>query len=105
MLAYGDTYKSPFSASGWPDSTPGNTNLAFVRSNGFLAPGFFGRITDASAAFFDPATGSPGSTTAIATEGALEAILYAIVRGDGGFVSSTFPTGTPYQGTLEASPP
>lgn len=101
----GDTYKNPFTKNGWPDGTPQNTNLVFVRSNGFLAPGYFGRIAPGGVTQFDPATGGVGSSAPVATEGALEGILYAIARGDGAFVKGLAPTATPYQGILEASPP
>ena len=44
MLVSGDTPKSSFQRNGWPDGTTGNANIMYVRSNGWLEPGWFGEI-------------------------------------------------------------
>jgi len=83
----GDTYKNPFNRTGWGDGTPANSNLLFLRSNGFITPGWFGRIDSETAITnFDPRDGtlSPIMGTGVdpaATAAANAAAFYAISRG------------------------
>ncbi|MBL8607193.1 MAG: hypothetical protein JNL38_07725 [Myxococcales bacterium] len=108
LLASGDTYKNPFDRGGWPDGTPDNSNVLYVRSNGYLLSGWFGRIASTGVVHFDTVTGaaSTGATQAAATQAALQGVLYAIARGDGGAVSEALPlVSVPYQGVIDPSPP
>lgn len=108
FLASGDTYKNPFERNGWADATPENTNLLYVRSNGFLQPGWFGQVRPSGVLHFDPASGAAtaAATQPEATSAALQGVLYAIARGDGGAVRDALPlVSTPYQGVIEPSPP
>lgn len=83
----GDTYKNPFVRTNWQDGTPANSNLLFLRSNGFVTPGWFGRLDDATTIRnFNPADGSqsafgPG-VDPLATAAVNAATFYAISRGD-----------------------
>lgn len=84
LIVSGDTPKNSFQRAGWPDGTVGNSNLLYVRSNGYLKPGWFGSLTPTTRTNFDPTTGAPSGSgpgpdpTAAAQLG----ILFAIARGD-----------------------
>jgi hypothetical protein len=83
LVVSGDTFKNPFNSSGWSDGTPGNSNLLYVRSNGFLKPGWFGSLTAPSTRTnFNPASGLTDSTATVAasTSAAQLGILFAIAR-------------------------
>lgn len=102
VVVLGDTPKDSFTAFGWPDGTPGNSNWMYVRSNGYLRPGWFGSITNdvAGRIGFDPATGmlSDAATQADDAAAADRALLYAITRGDTAAVDAFAPG--PYQGLV-----
>src|SRR5262249_57836465 len=76
--------KNSFQHGCWPDGTVRNINLLYVRSNGYLKPGWFGSLTPTTRTNFDPTTGAPSGSgpgpdpTAAAQLG----ILFAIARGD-----------------------
>lgn len=85
MIVNGDTMKNPYMRAGWPDGTPQNSNLLYVRSNGFTKPGWFGELTpQGTRLFFDPATGlsGPGGDAPSNTQAAYAGALYSIARGD-----------------------
>lgn len=89
-VVLGDTPKNPFVRDGWPDGTPGNANLLYVRSNGFLKPGWFGELLPGQRTNFDPTTGLLSLQTAYqtSTAAAYAGVLYAIARGDKARVQS-----------------
>jgi hypothetical protein len=101
FVVFGDTPKDPFAAGGWPDGTLGNTNWVYVRSNGFLQPGWFGAYTSASGRTgFDPTTGGLDAAFDQTADAAAadRAMLYAITRGDAAAVTAFSPG--PYEGLI-----
>ena len=103
LIVNGDTYKNPFAREGWGDGTPGNSNLLYVRSNGFLEPGWFGRVSNTAGRInFDPNTGTLSTDTSIvpSSSAALLGVLYAITRGDKSAIAS-FAGSTPYAGVIK----
>lgn len=84
LIVTGDTFKDPLNHAAWKDSTPGNANLIYVRSNGFLKTGWFGQIDSTGAAMsFDPATGQlVNPPFGPATSAAFAGVLYAVARGN-----------------------
>lgn len=88
LTVHGDHPHNPFNPSGWPDSTPGNSNWVYVMGNGYLPGGWHGQAKlDGGAEGIDPATGAPttynGDTNgAQAANAASAAILYAVAQGD-----------------------
>ncbi|HET9626624.1 MAG TPA: hypothetical protein VFP84_34915 [Kofleriaceae bacterium] len=100
MVIDGDTYKDPFDRAGWPDATPGDSSLLYVRSNGFTQPGWFGAIAPTTRTSFDPITGALSATTsnADATAAAFAATLYAIARGNTAEVARF--TDAPFAGVI-----
>lgn len=101
LVVTGDTLKDPFERNGWPDGTPGAANVIFVRSNGWLVPGWFGAMTPPySETGFDPATGalSPDATLAEDQNAAALGLLYAITRGNATVVAGV--SGAPYEGAV-----
>ena len=104
MVVSGDTPKNSFQRSGWPDGTVGNSNVLYVRSNGWLQPGWFGNL-GASRSNFDPATGlvSASATVAESTNAALTGFLYAVTRGSDQVVATA--SGHPYKGTIAPAKP
>ena len=105
LIVSGDTPKNAFVQSGWGDGTINNSNTLFVRSNGFLQPGWFGKIAPGQRSNFDPTTGNLSAGTAVATSttGALAGVLHAISRGNAQFVSAV--TQASYQGVLAPNAP
>lgn len=83
-IVVGDTPKNSFANAGWGDGSPGLANWAYVRSNGFTKPGWFGTIQPGSRVNFNPTTGAadPTATIADSTAAAFAGALYAIARGD-----------------------
>lgn len=100
VIVTGDTPKNSFTATNWPDTTPGSANWVYVRSNGYTQPGWFGQIQVASRSNFDPMTGAldanatPGGDAAAAFAGT----LYAIARGNKAAVTPF--TTSPYDGVI-----
>jgi hypothetical protein len=89
LVVSGDTFKNPFNKSGWGDGTPGNANLLYVRSNGYLKPGWFGAIAPATRTNFDPDTGALTALGAVPASNAARAgALFAISRGDAAAVTA-----------------
>jgi hypothetical protein len=101
FIATGDTPKDPFVAAGWPDTTPANTNWIYVRSNGWLKPGWFGGVDiNAGRQLFDPTTGVLNASAAAGDDdtAARLAILFAITRGNTATVSAV--SAANYQGAV-----
>jgi hypothetical protein len=100
LVVSGDTPKNPFNRDGWSDGTPGGSNLVYVRANGYLKPGWFGRISVNGRTNFDPTTGLLNATTPVpASSAAMQlAILFAIARGNAGIVSAA--STAPYAGVV-----
>lgn len=104
LLVTGDGPRDPYQASPWSTATPGAANLMYVRSNGYLVPGWFGRITSTARVNFDPTSGVLSDTADIgpSTDASVVGLLFAIVRGDMQTVSLTSITN--YSGVI-APPP
>jgi len=85
MTVHGDTPKDPTDRNGWPDGTPGNSNVLYVMGNGYLKTGWFGRVNaDRSTTGWDPVTGNDATTASSAVAAnAATAALYAAAKGDG----------------------
>lgn len=93
----GDTMKDPFVRNGWPDGTPANSNLVFVRSNGFTKPGWFGQLAPSTRTNFSPVTGERAvATAAESTAAAVNGLVYAISRGNAAAVTAF--DSSPYAG-------
>jgi hypothetical protein len=105
LVVNGDTPKAMFDNNGWPDGTPMNANLLYVRSNGWLVPGWFGALAPGARTNFNPVTGAPDNTAtnAESTAAAVNGALYAITRGDTTRVQQF--SGSQYAGVRAASPP
>lgn len=83
LTVHGDTYKAPFDRSGWGDGTPGNSNLVYLRSAGYIKTGWFGEVLTTGVRGWDPQTGdSITKTSADCLADANAAVLYAIAKGD-----------------------
>jgi hypothetical protein len=93
LVVDGDTPKDTYVGAQWPDGTPANTRYYYVRSNGWLVPGWFGSIHPPGfVAWFDPASGAPDAGSHNAdTVAAMQGALYAIVRGDAAKVNAFAP--------------
>jgi hypothetical protein len=85
FTVHGDTTKDPTDRNGWPDGTPGNSNVLYVMGNGYLKTGWFGRVNaDRSVTGWDPATGNDATTaSSVVAANAATAALYAAAKGDG----------------------
>jgi hypothetical protein len=106
LVVSGDTPKSSFNRNGWPDGTAGGANLIYVRSNGYMKPGWFGRLSQQTGRTnFDPVTGTASGTTPAAnsTAAAQLGILFAIARGNATVVSQA--STAPYSGVVESTLP
>lgn len=86
----GDTTKNPFASGGWPDGAPGNAHWIYVMSNGFMKPGWFGRVTPGGRTNFNPQTGAlqDGVSNDTATDASLSAVMYAVARANDRLVRS-----------------
>jgi hypothetical protein len=104
-IVSGDTPKTPFNRNGWGDGTPGNSNLVYVRSNGYLKPGWFGDLNATNGRVnFDPATGAQfAAANAVSTTAAQLGILFAITRGNVAAVSAA--STAPYAGVVATTLP
>jgi hypothetical protein len=94
----GDTTKNPLDRSGWPDNSPGNTNVVYVYSAGHLRSGWFGSVDrNGTAQGFDgqgkPAPYNGGDTAKYATA----SIAYAIAKRDERAIAQ-FANGTTISG-------
>lgn len=108
LVVSGDTHKNPFQGAGWPDGTPGGSNLLYLRSNGHVKPGWFGRLVPdmtGGRTNFDPVTGlaTASATSAESTSAAQLGILFAIARGDAAAVAAV--SAHPYKGVTEPKLP
>ena len=105
LLVSGDTPKNSFNRNGWSDGTVGSANLLYVRSNGFLKPGWFGRISVNGRSNFDPTTGVADTTTlaGVSTTAAQLGILDAMTRGNVAAVTALSPA--PFAGVIASTPP
>jgi hypothetical protein len=102
LVVSGDTFKNPFDRNGWGDGTPGGANLLYVRSNGYLKPGWFGVLTPGTRTNFDPETGAPsGIAESQSSNAARLGALFAIARGNTDAVTAV--SSASYGGVL-ASP-
>ncbi|MDB4957301.1 MAG: hypothetical protein JWO36_4870 [Myxococcales bacterium] len=83
ITIHGDTTKDPLNRGGWPDGTPGNTNIVYVYGAGHLKTGWFGSIDRNSNVKGFDAQGNPatynGNNTA---KFAMASIAYAIAKRD-----------------------
>jgi hypothetical protein len=113
LVVSGDTFKNPFNRAGWSDGTPGNSNLLYVRSNGYLRPGWFGAVSPAGRSDFSPTTGDivgapttsgGGANLTAATNAAQLGALFAISRGDTAAVAAV-AAGLPYTGVVAPALP
>jgi hypothetical protein len=83
ITIHGDTTKNPLARGGWPDGTPGNTNVVYVYSAGHLKSGWFGSIDRAGTVQGFNATGAPAPYNGGATSKfAMASIAYAIAKRD-----------------------
>jgi len=100
LIVTGDTPKNSFVNGGWPDGTPGNSNLMYVRSNGFTRPGWFGQIQPMTRTNFDPNTGAldAAASNVSSTAATFAGALYAIARGDRAAVGAF--TTAPFDGVI-----
>ena len=105
LVVSGDTPKTSFNRNGWGDGTVGQANLLYVRSNGYMKPGWFGSLSLNGRINFDPATGAPSATTlpAISTTAAQLGVLFAITRGD--VAAVTKASSAPYAGVVATTLP
>jgi hypothetical protein len=100
----GDTFKSPFNRTAWPDATPSNSNMLYAMGGGWLKSGFFGDMDPtAGAGGWDPATGADAPYAgAPLGQAASAAVLFAIAKGDMRRVRD-FYTGRSIDGIVNAN--
>ena len=92
LTVSGDTPKTPFVASAWPDGPPGGANWIYVMSNGYMKPGWFGSVNPNGKTHFDPSTGAEAAASESAiTSASSAAILYSVIKGDDRRVREFFP--------------
>jgi hypothetical protein len=99
----GDTFKDPNTPGGWPDGTPGNTNILYVQGAGLLRSGWFGDIKGNDAIeTWNPSTGAnvPGGAAGPLAAPAGAALLYAVAKGDMRRVQD-FYRGVPIDGVVK----
>jgi hypothetical protein len=83
MTISGDTTKTPFNRSGWPDGTPNNSNAIWVYSAGHLKSGWFGgTLRNGTAQGFDATGATVAYNGANTARFALASIAYAIAKRD-----------------------
>lgn len=100
ITIHGDTTKDPLRRGGWPDGTPGNTNVVYVYSAGDLKPGWFGSINrNGDVQGFDaqarPAAYNGNQTARYA----MASIAYAIAKRDERLIAP-FANGTTISGVF-----
>ena len=83
MTISGDTIKNPHQRSGWPDGTPGGTNLLFVQGAGQIPGGRSVDATPTAAPTGYPATGRNQANVGndVCTSAACGGVLYAVANG------------------------
>jgi len=93
LTVHGDTPKTPFETSNWPDGTTGAANWMFIMSNGYLNGGWYGRLeplngpgsknNTVAVHGFDAVTGEEieGGNSLDYTNDAGAAVAYAVSRG------------------------
>lgn len=83
LTIHGDTTKNPLARGGWPDGSPGNTNVVYVWGAGHLKTGWFGQVkANGTAEGFD-ASGAPAAYNGANTARyAMASIAYAIAKRD-----------------------
>jgi len=79
----GDTTKNPHMRTGWPDGTPGGSNLLYVQGAGLIPGGFYGDVTPTARVNWDTTTGenNMAAPTVQCTSAAIGATLYAVTGG------------------------
>ncbi len=93
ITIHGDTTKDPLNRGGWPDGTPGNTNVVYVYSAGHLKSGWFGSIDRNGTVQGFNATGAPAAyNSGNTSKMAMASIAYAIAKRDERAIS-TFANG------------
>ncbi|MFT3700425.1 MAG: hypothetical protein QM831_45190 [Kofleriaceae bacterium] len=103
MVINGDTYKAPFDRIGWNDATPGVSNVAYVRSNGFLRTGWFAPLGAGVRTSFDVTNGDTIDYDEATTKdpddaAAFASVLYAVSRGNRTAVTNIVDV--PYTGLI-----
>jgi len=79
----GDTPKHCLVRDDWPDNTPGNANLMFIYSAGYLKSGWFGGIDRRGTVLGAGPDGKPTAYNgALTARYATASLAYAIARGD-----------------------
>ncbi len=83
ITIHGDTTKNPMIRTGWPDGSPGNTNVVYVWGAGHLRTGWFGQIkANGDVEGFDPAGAAATYDGARTSQIAMASIAYAIAKRD-----------------------
>ncbi len=83
ITIHGDTYKSPQTRGGWPDGTPGNTNIIYVYSAGNLKSGWYGSVSrTGTVQGFDTSGNATTYNGATEAKLATASIAYAIAKRD-----------------------
>lgn len=90
FVAYGDTPKTPYTPSAWPDGTPQNSNWLYLMDpggrvkNGWLGNVSVMRTQGLNAWGYDPMTGADalGSSSGKVSAYSSAAAVYAVARGD-----------------------
>ena len=89
ITIHGDTTKNPLQRGGWPDGTPGNTNVVYVYSAGHLKSGWFGNIDrTGKVTGFNATAGDATYNGANTAKFAMASIAYAIAKRDERAISS-----------------
>jgi hypothetical protein len=79
----GDTTKNPLNRGGWPDGTPGNTNVLWVYGAGHLMSGWFGgTLRNNTVQGFDASGNAATYNGANTARFALASVAYAIAKRD-----------------------
>ncbi|HUJ63812.1 MAG TPA: hypothetical protein VLX92_35170 [Kofleriaceae bacterium] len=98
LTIHGDTHKDPFTRGGWPDNTPGGSNVVYVYSAGYLYSGWFGSVDRNQKLTGFDSNGKPATFNGTSeTNYALASIAYAIAKSDDR-ATSTFTSGQSVSG-------
>jgi hypothetical protein len=83
LTIHGDTTKNPLARGGWPDGSPGNTNVVYVWGAGHLKTGWFGQVkADGSAEGFNANGAAAPYNGGQTARFAMASIAYAIAKRD-----------------------